>query len=282
MSGIYGTVKPAKINISEDVTIYYSYKPNRGYDGLGEFAELSPSNLLPASKSENISIDGLYNLKLPLQTFGKKGIYTIYITPKEYNLSIYAVGNLSEYSDVRGIILNTDDLPNSSMRSNGSLVGYRVEYENFTRIITSCNFCDVIPIQGQNKYRLSKGSTSNSNLMFCTVTPSAANGFNPTDIPSIGSKGTSIKLVNTKFNPIMLEIEMVEHDAETLSYLIGGTQVRNLDNGVFTTYNDNNEIFKQYDTYTIKTQLGKPLYDVKEVKQSIDISQNYNNIISEE
>jgi hypothetical protein len=75
---------------------------------------------------------------------------------------------------------------------------------------------------------------------------------------------------------------MVEHDSETLSYLIGGTQVRNLDNGIFTTYNDNNEIFKQYDTYTIKTQLGKPLYDVKESRSTIDISQNYNNIISEE
>lgn len=281
MSGIYGTVKPANINIGEDVSIYYSYKPNRGYDGLGQFQELSPSNLLAATLDGNTTIDGLYNLKLSLQTFGEKGIYTIYITPKEHNINLYAVGTLAEYSDVRGIILNEDDLLYPSMKGEGSLVGYRLEYGNFTRIITSCNRCEVIPIQGQNKYRLSK-TASNSNLLFCTVTPSAANGFNPNDVPDIGSQRTAVKLVNTKFNPIMFEIEMVEHDAETLSYMIGGTQVRNLDNGIFTTYNDNNEIFKQYDTYTIKTQLGKPLYDVKESRQTIDISQNYNNIISEE
>ena len=281
MSGIYGTVKPANINITEDVTIYYSYKPNRGYDGLGKFQELSASNLLATTINGNINIDGLYNLKLPLQTFGKKGIYTIYITPKEHIISLYAVGTLAEYSEVRGILLNIEDLPYPSMMGEGSLVGYRLEYGDFTRIITSSNRCEVIPITGQNKYRLSKAS-SNSNLLFCTLTPSAANGFNPSDIPDIGTQGTPVKLVNTKFNPIMFEIEMVEHDAETLSYMIGGTQVRNLDNGIFTTYNDNNEIFKQYDTYTIKTQLGKPLYDVKESRQTIDVSQNYNSIISEE
>ena len=77
----------------------------------------------------------------------------------------------------------------------------------------------------------------------------------------------------------MLEIEMVDYDIETLSYMIGGSQVRNLENGTFTIYNDNNEIYKQYEAYTIKTQLGKPLYDVKVNKEIIDTSENYNNVI---
>jgi hypothetical protein len=77
----------------------------------------------------------------------------------------------------------------------------------------------------------------------------------------------------------MFEIEMVDHDAETLSYMIEGEQVRNLENGTFTTYNHNKEIYKQYDTFTVKTQLGRPLYDVKANKEVIDSSQNYDNTI---
>ena len=122
----------------------------------------------------------------------------------------------------------------------------------------------------------------NGKLIFCTVTPSTANGFTANLKPSIGEAGQSVKISNTKFNPIMFEIEMVEHDVETLSYMIEGDQVRNLENGTFTVYNDNHEIYKQYQTYTVKTRLGKPLYDIKIGKDSIDTSQNYNNIIENE
>ena len=279
MSGVYGTIKPANIDIENDVTIYYNYKENRGHDNISDFTTLNANNLIVASQGTT-TINGLYNLKLPLQEFGKKGLYTIYITPKEYSIKIHNVATLVDYPDVRGIIFNMDDLINPNLKVRGGLVGYRVDYGDFSRIITSSNYCAAMSLNGLIKYRLTNNQTSN--LLFCTVTPSAANGFNPTDVPDIGTQYMEVKIVNTKFNPVMFEIEMVEHDAETLSYMIGGTQVRNLDNGIFTTYNDNNEIFKQYDTYTIKTQLGKPLYDVKEIRKTIDTSQSYNNIISEE
>lgn len=285
MSGIYGTVKPANINIENDVEIFYNYRPNRGYENLSDFIKMEASNLIKATDGTT-TIDGLYNLKLPLSIFGKKGIYTIYIKPKEITIPIYAIGNLYEYSDVRGVIFQTDGFT-EGLRTDGALIGYRIQYgedtESFTRLITSSNICEVLPIGGQTKFRLYSKSgnagSSNGRLIFCTVTPSAANGFNPNAIPSIGEPGQMVKVVNTKFNPIMLEIEMVDYDIETLSYMIGGSQVRNLENGTFTIYNDNNEIYKQYEAYTIKTQLGKPLYDVKVNKEIIDTSENYNNVI---
>lgn len=282
MSGIYGTVKPANINIEEDVTILYSHQPSRSYDSVNEFIELEPTNLIHTT-SNGTTIEGLYNLKLPVDIFGEKGIYTIYIKPKEIRTSIYAVGFLDNYSDVKGVVFEADKLP-SFFRNKNGMVGYRIEYGDYTRIITSSNVCQVRPREGQNTFTLYSPNGGNmitrGKLIFCTVTPSTANGFTPNDEPPIGVGGDEVAIVNTKFNPIMLEVEMVEHDAETLSYMLTGTQVRNLDTGVFTTYNHNNEIYKQFDTYTVKTQLGKPLYDIKAVKEIPDISQNYNDIIS--
>ena len=286
MSGIYGTVKPANINIDKDVDIFYSYKPDRAYDGNTTFMRLGASNLIKATEDGRTTIDGLYNMKLPLSIFGDKGIYTIYIKPKEFTVDIYAVSSLQNYPDVRGVIFQATDFDESLIVDN-ALVGYRIQYgensEDFTRIITSSNLCYVIPSAGQNKFALYTNSgnagSSNGKLIFCTVTPSTANGFSPNLVPSIGVAGDTVKISNTKFNPIMFEIEMVEHDAETLSYMLEGDQVRNLDNGTFTIYNNDHEIYKQYETYSIKTRLGKPLYDVKVNKQGIDASQNYNNII---
>ncbi len=290
MNGTYGTIKPAVVNIEKDIQIFYNYKPNRGYDNTSTFQELPVSNLLNTYLDGNktIPIDGLYNLKLPLAIFGNKGIYTIYIKPKELKKTIYATGQLVDYPDVRGVIFRTDDFDGSLLTNNG-LVGYRIEYgsngEGYSRIITSSNLCDVVPTNGQIKYRLFNSSSdigsSNGRLIFCTVTPSSSNSFTPNSIPSIGIAGESVKVVNTKFNPIMFEIEMVDHDAETLSYMLEGDQVRNLENGTFTVYNHDKEIYKQYETYTVKTQLGKPLFDIKANKDVIDSSQNYDNTIGE-
>ena len=284
MSGIYGTVKPANINIGEDVTILYSYQESRSYESTNEFIELDANNLINTA-SDGTTIEGLYNLKLPVDVFGQKGIYTIYIKPKEISARIYAVGFLDNYPDVKGVVFEADKLP-SFFRNKNGMVGYRIEYGDYTRIITSSNPCEVRAREGQNTFTLyssNGGSMSNrGRYIFCTVTPSTANSFTPNDEPPIGIGGDEVRIVNTKFNPVMLEVEMVEHDAETLSYMLTGTQVRNLDTGVFTTYNHDNEIYKQFDTYTVKTQLGKPLYDVKAVKEIPDISQNYKEIISDE
>lgn len=286
MNGTYGTIKPANIDIANDVQIFYNYKPNRSYDNDKTFQELPVSNLLNVNSAEGISIDGLYNLKLPLSLFGRKGIYTIYIKPKEMIKTIYTTGVLVDYADVRGVIFQTNDFTENLTKNNG-LAGYRIDYDSdgevYSRIITSSNLCDVVPTNGQAKYRLydnyGDAGSSNGRLIFCTVTPSSSASFTPNSLPSIGVAGETVKVVNTKFSPVMFEIEMVDHDAETLSYMIEGEQVRNLENGTFTIYNHDKEIYRQYETYTVKTQLGRPLYDIKAKKDIIDSSQNYDNTI---
>lgn len=282
MSGIYGTVKPANINIEHDVDIFYSYKPNRGYDNLTTFTKLDASNLIKATVDGTTTIDGLYNLKLPLSIFGNKGIYTIYIKPKEHVLKIEAISELQNYPDIRGVIFKSEDL-GEYLSGNNALVGYRIQYgeteDVFTRIVTSSNRCYSVTTVNGTKFSLYSTMGGSSSLVFCTVTPSTANSVTPNLLPNIGNPMDTVKIANTKFSPIMFEIEMVEHDAETLSYMLEGDQVRNLDTGVFTVYNDKHEIYKQYESYSIKTQLGKPLYDIKVNKNNIDTTQNYNNVI---
>lgn len=282
MGGIYGTVKPANINIEHDVDIFYSYKPNRGYDNVTTFTRMDATNLIKATADGTTTIDGLYNLKLPLSIFGRKGIYTIYIKPKEHVLKIEAVSELQNYPDIRGVIFKSEDL-GDYLSGNNSLVGYRIQYgekdDAFTRIITSSNRCYSVTTVNGVKFSLYSTMGGSSSLIFCTVTPSTANSVTPNMLPDIGKPQDTVKIANTKFSPIMFEIEMVEHDAETLSYMLEGDQVRNLDTGVFTVYNDKHEIYKQYESYSIKTQLGKPLYDIKVNKSNIDTTQNYNNVI---
>ena len=85
MNGTYGTIKPATVDIAKDVQIFYNYKPNRSYENSKTFNELAASNLLNvyAGEETTVPISGLYNLRLPLTIFGNKGIYTVYIKPKE-------------------------------------------------------------------------------------------------------------------------------------------------------------------------------------------------------
>lgn len=281
MDGTYGTTKPANIS-NDDVQILYCHKPNRTYTGNNTFHELSVDNLLRCQlNNENIS--GLYNLKLPLDIFGQKGIYTIYIKPKEISIPIYHVGYLQNFDDIKGVIFDSNNGLKNYTSAN-ALAGYRIEYDGYSRIITSSNLCRIVPSEGGDKYQLLSTSgyetgMGNTNLLFCTVTPSSPHSATPNYIPPIGNRGETVKIVNTKFNPLMFEVEILEHDIETLSYMLEGEQVRNLENGTFTIYNHNKEIYKQYDTYTVKTQLGRPLYDIKANKNIIDSGDAYVNTI---
>lgn len=284
MNGTYGTIKPATVDIAKDVQIFYNYKPNRSYENSKTFNELAASNLLNvyAGEETTVPISGLYNLRLPLTIFGNKGIYTVYIKPKEMKKTIKTVGVLNDFPDVRGVIFEAIDFEDEFKDTN-ALVGYRIDYNvgssnEYSRIITSSNLCELVPqnLNKQNKYRFS--DNDNANLIFCTVTPSTTSSLSNTP-PPIGTNMESVNVVNTKFNPVMFEIEMVEHDAETLSYLVGGDQLRNLENGTFTIYNNDKGIYRQFETYTVKTQLGKPLFDVKANKYPVDTTQEYDKTI---
>jgi hypothetical protein len=123
-------------------------------------------------------------------------------------------------------------------------------------------------------YRYEDSST----YTFITVSPSSAPTFKDNQTPYIGKVGQDILLVNTLFEPIQIDLEMVTHDADTISTMLEGSQLRDLDNGLITTFNENDEIYHQKEVYTLKDQYnGKPVYEVgKEKKNSIDFTQTIN------
>lgn len=293
-AGVYGTTIPSRIT-SNDVDIFYAYHETRNSDSVEEavFTKL-PSSILSdvlydgeTGATDNI-LEGLYNLKLPLQYFNRKGFYSVYIKPKEYPVVISDVSTLSTYDTVRGIILDTTAIEDKAIRdkvlTNNALIGYRIIYlnddgkrEDYFRLITSNNKCEPV-IQTSNNssnksytYRYNESST----LSFLTLTPSSAPSFKANAAPFIGKPTQRILLVNTLFEPVMLDIEMTDHDISTISNMLEGSQLRDLDNGLITTFDNNNQIYNQSEVYTIKdSATGKPVYEVKKNKNSaIDFSQ---------
>lgn len=291
-SGVYGTTIPSRIT-SNDVDIFFSYHETRNSDSVEDavFTKL-PSSILSdviyngeSGATDNI-LEGLYNLKLPLQYFSRKGFYTVYIKPREIPAVISDVSTLTAFPNIRGIILDGD--ANTELKSkittNNSLVGYRIIYldddgkrTDYYRLITSNNKCEPI-VQTSNDssnksytYRYNESST----LSFLTLTPSMAPSFKSSASPYIGKPTQRILLVNTMFEPVMLDIEMTEHDLNTMAYMLEGSQLRDLDNGLVTTYDENNQIYHQSEHYTLKdSATGKPVYEVKKNKAtSIDYSQ---------
>ena len=295
--GAYGTTIPINIkdgDINQLVDISFCYYETRSYDSLSNatFKNL-PSSVLTRAKREDDNVDvypeGMYNLQLPLSEFNKKGFYTVYIKPKETKTTITDVGNLTAFPDVRGIILDTSKITTNSLvkekaLKNNELVGYRVVFldsnggrQDYYRIITSNNKCEPVvtmPATSSDKtytYRYEDSST----LTFITLSPSAAPMFKDNQSPYIGKVGQEILLINTLFEPIQIDIEMTTHDADTISYMLEGSQLRDLDNGLVTTFNDKSEIYHQAEHFTLKDQYsGKPVYEVKENKENgIDFSQ---------
>ena len=285
-SGVYGIIKPADFVPKDHAEVWLSYRQNRADKGTG-FNKVDTSKYLtsePDPSDINNQISGLYQLKLPLDTFNKVGVYNIYIRPKQTNATIVDIGVLSAYPDIRGIILSTNDI--GAIDDDG-LVGYRIEYydqtgnkkPNFFRIVTSNNKCEPTNqnTNGTNSYRFN----NNSNLEFLTLSPSSSNNVKPSSLPYIGSPQDKVVISNTFFNPEMIEIEMTENDLESLYLSINGNQIRTLDNGLITTYDNNNNIVNQAEHYIIKeSETGKPAYEVKQNKTNIDFNQNYSDITS--
>jgi hypothetical protein len=119
-----------------------------------------------------------------------------------------------------------------------------------------------------------------SNLVFLTITPSSSPSSRPNVVPFIGQPGQNIILTNTFFNPTTLEIEMVEHDASTLAHALYGNQTKAITPGIYTIYdnNNNNAIYKQFNLYEVKDQFNETLYEVREERDIIDESLDFNNI----
>lgn len=290
-NGVFGTVRPANVS-ANDVEIWYAYHETRNYDAIAssKFQKLDSNILTPSvhvdTEGYNDSfLEGMYNLKLPLNNFGEVGFYTVYIKPKEHRVKIADIGVLSNFSDVRGIVLNTEDEDMNGYiktlaRQNNGLVGYRIQYTNtdsktrddIYRIITSNFACE--PITRSDR-TLSYSYNNAGTLSFLTVTPNTVPSYNANMNPFIGSVGQYIVLTNTKFNPVMLDLEITDHDAETISNMLEGSQIRNLDNGLITTFDKNGKIYHQSSLYSVKDEYtNKPMFEVKVNKgENIDFNE---------
>ena len=285
-NGVFGTVRPADIDIVSDVEVMYMYRPTRSTDedGVRGYRPMDPSSCLAHSINDEdaTKIAGLYELRLPLDIFNKKGFYSVYIRPREVHVPIVDVSVLAAYPDVRGVVINMES---EGLYGISDLTGYRIEYQNGdTRLIKSCNRCEPVAVNNGDGYpnvtRYSLVDTS-SDYVFCTVSPSVAPSYKPNASPYIGTPGEEVVIANTKFSSQLVEFEFTEHNADTISYMLEGDQVRDRDHGIITTYNDEKEIYHQADYYTVKSRLGEPLYDVKRSRESIDNSQAYDNVIDE-
>ncbi len=300
-TGLYSTSRPADIS-PDDCEIWVSYQPSRDNIGTTSLTKLDPNKVLlkvenPNNPNPSVSeiFGGLYTLKLASTDFGQKGIYTIVIKPVEIRTKIVDCGVLSAFPDIKGLIFDTNSVPSNFVNrfENNGLVGYRIEYlnpdtsaiqrkiQNFFKIITSNNKAEPVSqnLTNSNQKAIRYRFNDNSTLVFATVSPSSSSNVKPNALPFIGSPNQDIIITNTFFNPMVIEIEMVENDADTLALGLFGNMSRSIEDGIITYYNTNNDIYKQSNTYEIKDSFtGAPLFEIKEARTSIDFTKQFNDI----
>jgi hypothetical protein len=71
---------------------------------------------------------------------------------------------------------------------------------------------------------------------------------------------------------------MVEHDSSTLANALYGNQTKAITPGIYTIYDKDNNIYKQFNLYEIKDQFNDTLYEVREERDNIDETLNLDNI----
>jgi len=308
-TGSYGIVRGADVS-PEDVEILYHYTPDRNANSEVELKTLDAATILTPvyHNAETIGssnpayqpipdveiLGGLYNLKLESDDFTELGIYTLHLRPKQIRTKITDCGVLASLPSVRGLVIDLSNVIASDRNkfSPQGLVGYRIEYinptdgkkvPNFYRVITSNFYCEPIVTNLTNtnqkaiRYRYSDSAT---NLMFLTITPSSAPSTRPNTIPYIGQPEQTIILTNTYFNPVTIEIEMVEHDVQTLAYALYGNQSKAMSSGIYTIYDKDNNIYKQFNLYEVKDEFNETLYEVREKRTEIDESLDFDTITS--
>tara|TARA_R110000824_G_scaffold4945_9_gene23170 strand:+ start:3995 stop:4915 length:921 start_codon:yes stop_codon:yes gene_type:complete len=299
--GSYGIVRPADVSPS-DVDIFYTYSPSRDFGNQSTLDKLTASAsdiLIPQYNNTNTGapvngielFGGMYTLKLEASVFSTKGIYNIVIKPKEMRTKLVDCGVLSALPNVKGIVVDTADPGLAAFTDkmvNGGLVGYRVEYlndngtkiQNFYRVITSANRCEPV---NQNLTNTSQTAVryrfnDSGSLLFLTVTPSSAPNVKPNAVPFIGTRNQSVVITNTFFNPIMLEVDMVEYDASTLAYGLYGPQTKSMEDGIYTIYDFDKNIYKQYNLFEIKDEFDETLYEIREPRTTIDFGKGFDTI----
>jgi len=294
--GTYGITRSSDVSI-DDIDAFYNYTPNRETQN-DVFIRIAANsiityNYLPIDEQilgqENL-LEGVYNLNLPSTIFNQLGFYTIYLRPKVISLTVMDCGVLSALPTIKGLLLNLNDLP-SNLVSNNLLQGYKIEYinsdgtkmRNIVRYVVTSN--KVSPVtenigntsQKAVRYRFDDAGT----LLFLQLTPSSSSDVKPNAQPFIGNPGQTILLSNTNFEPLSIEIEMVENTLDTLMDIVAGEQVKDVQKGILTHYDKDRVITKQFDLYNIKDDVSDvPLFEIKERRLNVDESENFEDVIS--
>jgi hypothetical protein len=297
--GSYGIVRPADVS-PDDVDIFYHHSADRLATSEVTLKKLDAKTILTpvyhnddTGGTRNVEVlGGLYNLKLNAADFTDLGVYTLHVRPKQIRTTIADCGVLASLPSVRGIVIDlsvVDSADRNKFTPQG-LVGYRIEYINYTdnkkvpnfyRVVTSSFYCSPIvsnltsTSSKAKRYQYSEAST---NMLFLTVTPSSAPSNKPNTVPFIGQQGQTIILSNTYFNPTTVEVEMVEHDSSTLANALYGNQTKAVTPGIYTIYDKDNNIYKQYNLYEVKDQFNETLYEVREGRTDIDETLNFDDI----
>ena len=297
--GSYGTIRPSDVS-PEDVQIIMNYTPSRDVTDTFILTELDAQTLLKpyfnnTETGGNAGVEilgGLYNLTLPAEQFNALGIYTLYLRPAQIRTKITDCGVLSALPNVKGIVIDITNVPVQFQNKfvPQGLVGFRIEYlnadgskiPNFFRVVTSSFFCEPVVTNEINttqksiRYRYVDG---NSNLIFLTLSPSSSPTNKPNATPFIGQPDQNIIISNTFFNPVTLEIDMVEYDISSLAIALYGNQTKSIDDGIYTIYDTENNIYRQYNLYEIRDQFNALLYEVRQNRgNNIDFSKNFTTI----
>ena len=297
--GSYGTIRPSDVS-PEDVQIIMNYTPSRDVTTNFALTQLDAQTLLKpyfnntqTGGNPNVEIlGGLYNLTLPAEQFNAVGIYTLFLRPAQIRTVITDCGVLSALPNVKGIVIDVTNVPVQFQNKfvPQGLVGFRVEYlnadgskiPNFFRVVTSSFFCEPVVANQINttqksiRYRYVEG---NSNLIFLTLSPSSSPTNKPNATPFIGQPNQNIIISNTYFNPVTIEIDMVEYDISSLAIALYGNQTKSIDDGIYTIYDSQNNIYRQYNLYEIRDQFNALLYEVRQSRgNNIDFSKNFTTI----
>ena len=300
-TGTYGIIRPADVT-PDDVEIFYTFTTSRDKQS-GNLTKISNPNdvLIKVNNPNRVNsgsssfemFGGMYTLKLPVSIFSTKGIYTIIIKPIEIRTSIVDVGVLSAFPNINGLLFDISTIPTALANrfENDGLIGYRIEYltntgsdskvNNVFRVVTSNNRAEAVNqnLTNTNQKAVRYRFNDNSTLVFCTVSPNSSSNVKPNTFPFIGQPNQQVIITNTFFNPIMIEVEMVDQDVQTLAYGLFGNQSKSIEDGIYTIYDFNNNIYKQYDLYEIKDKYtGAPLFEIREQRNNIDFTKNFSTV----
>lgn len=282
--GIFGSKKLADCTAS-DTDILYCFSENRETLGSLQFTPLY-NNVTNSDFIKLFGVDGAYKIRLPASTFSSLGFYLILIKPKSYQTTIIDCSFIISTQDQsfqiskKGIVI-----PKLQFQSSGSLIGYQLEYfdqnlqkiRNFHRIITSSDLVSPAPQSNQSLQPTSQSYVldNNGSMLFLTLSPSDDSLINSTAVADLGRAGQSILISNTFFDPVMVEVEILDQNIKTLSYALYGNSSRDLETGIFSIFSEDNFLYKQYNLLTRKKQFSSGEVDTREERSVINFNQSF-------